>query len=279
MFLHQFSPPSTHSTFIFKLPPVLEDILCKRSSRGQAILLPAWPELQCWLKNHFRQVSPGHHIWQRHCSHPSWAYMGKKKPSTFKKKPKSTSSFSPINRWIYPGSDFMQQPMPTSFNTSPQSLVLRVPRMLQACLHWQDLGVCPSRLWGCGSGMGSPRDKRKCCGFVLASEGHKQQLLIWLGGLHTGGKRVTLWERWQTGLATTVGHMVSKSIQTDRRDFNVPHSEMPSTRCFNEEGARTKPEGLPGPARHQSNYRMVMGTTAPSVQEMTTVLRGCTLQN
>lgn len=36
-------------------------------------------------------------------------------------------------------------------------------------------------MWRCASGVGFPRDKRKCHGFVLASEGHEQQLsLIWL---------------------------------------------------------------------------------------------------
>lgn len=65
--------------------------------------------------------------------------------------------------------------------------------------------------------MGFSQDKRKCRGFVLASERHKQWLsLIWSlmplmgeaatsqSGLHVGWKRVVLWERWQTGLATTV---------------------------------------------------------------------------
>lgn len=47
-----------------------------------------------------------------------------------------------------------------------------------------------------------------------------------------------------TGLAVTAGHMNSKSIQTGRRDFYVP--------CYDEEGARTKPEGCLGAARHLS---------------------------
>lgn len=77
-----FHPLQHIFIFIFKLPPVLENILRKRSSRSEAILLPAWRELKCWLMNHCKQVSPGQ---QRHCSYPNWTYMEKESHQHLKK--------------------------------------------------------------------------------------------------------------------------------------------------------------------------------------------------
>lgn len=203
--------------FIFKLPPALENILRKWSSRGQATLLPAWPELQCWLMNHCRHVFPGHHIWQRHCSYSSQLSLhGKSKPSALKK-PKSTSCFPPMNRWIYPGFDFPQQQCPSAYTytpilgsqgpqDAPSLSVLAGPR----CLPLQTVEMCQwHRL---------PQGQEKMPWFWAAKWRAQAAAVTDLvtavtngghchihSGLQVGGKRVTLWERWQTGLANYCG--------------------------------------------------------------------------
>lgn len=91
------------------------------------------------------------------------ALHGKIKPSALKKK--AWVNFF-RQRWVYPGSGFPLQPCPPASTRA----ILAVP-MRQAWLRWQDLGVQP---WRRAGGTGLPRDKKKCCGFVLASEGHEQ---------------------------------------------------------------------------------------------------------
>lgn len=181
-----------------------------------------------------------------------------------KRKCKLISSNS--QRWIYPGSGFLQQPCPPASTPS----ILRVPRMLQGHLRQQDLGVCCSWLWRHAGGRALPGDKKKSCGFVLRNEGQEQGSsprcrlsLIWLpasprgdtatftpgGCMKVGGMRVALGGGRQTGPAVTGGHMVTKSTQTDGRDLYVPCSRMSDTRCMRKET---------GPRRRSRLVRQVL---------------------
>lgn len=102
---------------------------------------------------------------QQHCS--QLGLCGKRNPTAFKKKKK------PLLSTVRDG--FMQDGVSCRSQAHQlpctESLVLRVPTILQDCPRRQDLGVCCCWLWRCAGGAGIPRDKKEQHDFVLASEG------------------------------------------------------------------------------------------------------------